>query len=302
MAILDRGQIDTQKWDEVIAQSPAETLYAYSWYLDAATANWSALIMGNYQFAMPLVWKRKLGLRYLYQPFYSQQLGVFSKEFVDPILIKNILSTLRKKYRFASINFNSSNLVGDENPFTVADKTNYVLDLRPGYESLHDSYSTNAKRNIKKALDLNERVSKEISIREFVAFKRNNDVIKRTEKEYQWLVTLLESIRKLSTGKVYATREEGTIIAAAFFGFCKTKAIYLVSASNDRGKEGRAMFRIVDEFIREHSGSELILDFEGSNIPNVARFFTGFGAVPEIYQNVGFSRLPGFVTRWKNNG
>ena len=57
------------------------------------------------------------------------------------------------------------------------------------------------------------------------------------------------------------------------------------------------MFKIVDAFIREHAGSELILDFEGSNIPTVARFFAGFGARPEIYQGVSFDRLPLFLKR-----
>ncbi len=56
-------------------------------------------------------------------------------------------------------------------------------------------------------------------------------------------------------------------------------------------EENRSMFKIVDGFIKEHAGSNLFLDFEGSNIPNVARFFAGFGATPEVYQGVSFNRL-----------
>jgi hypothetical protein len=36
----------------------------------------------------------------------------------------------------------------------------------------------------------------------------------------------------------------------------------------------------------------MILDFDGSNIPSVARFFSGFGASPEVYQAIGFRRFP----------
>ena len=57
------------------------------------------------------------------------------------------------------------------------------------------------------------------------------------------------------------------------------------------------MFRIVDTFIQDHAGSGLILDFEGSNIPSVARFFSGFGAQAEIYQGVSFSRIPATLTK-----
>jgi hypothetical protein len=52
------------------------------------------------------------------------------------------------------------------------------------------------------------------------------------------------------------------------------------------------MFRIVDELIRSYSNSNYTLDFEGSNIPSVARFFGGFGSRPEVYQNLSFNRLP----------
>ena len=130
-------------------------------------------------------------------------------------------------------------------------------------------------------------VTKDVSCAELVAFKRENDVIKRSEEEYRWLINLLDVIQINSTGSVYAHVKDGILQAATFFGFSKTRGIYLVSASNAMGKEDRSMFKLVDTFIHEHAGSGLLLDFEGSNIPNVARFFAGFGARPEIYQGGG---------------
>ena len=59
------------------------------------------------------------------------------------------------------------------------------------------------------------------------------------------------------------------------------------------------MFRILDAFIRDHAASGLALDFEGSNIPSVARFFGGFGAKADIYQGVSFSRLPAPLSKLK---
>lgn len=299
---VHRKDIDVQKWDEVISKSTAETLYGYAWYLDTAAANWSAFVIDDYRFVMPLIWKKKYGIRYLYQPFYTQQLGVFGREYVDPTLITTLLRLLLRKYRFAGINFNTKNLVGEMEHFTVDDKTNYVLDLQHDYEKLYAAFSTNAKRNVRKAYELNEVVEKKITIEELVGFKRVNDVIKRSEEEYQWLIDLLKTTQENGAGNVYAAMDQGVICAAAFFGFSKSRAIYLVSASNARGKEDRSMFKIVDVFIKEYAGSELILDFEGSNIPNVARFFAGFGARPEIYQVVSFSRIPLFLTGIRKNG
>jgi hypothetical protein len=73
--------------------------------------------------------------------------------------------------------------------------------------------------------------------------------------------------------------------------FSKTRIIYLMSVSSSLGKEQRAMFRIVDELIRDYSGSSFLLDFEGSNIPSIARFFIGFGGRPEVYQTLRINPL-----------
>jgi hypothetical protein len=250
---------------------------------------------------MPVVWKQKFGMKYLYQPFYTQQLGVFSKGMVEPADIVTMLSLLYKKFRFAGINLNTKNLVGDDRRFKVYDKTNYVLNLARSYGELHASFSVNARRNIKKATEKNPAIERNISCGDLVAFKRENDTIKRSEADYDWLRNLLETLLQHNAGEVYAAVEEGVIQAAAFFGFSKTRGIYLLSASNAAGKENRSMFKLVDAFIRDHAGTGLILDFEGSNIPNVARFFTGFGAHPEIYQGVSFDRLPVFLNKLRKH-
>jgi hypothetical protein len=296
---LKRKEIQEEKWDQVIAGSLAETIYPYSWYLDAVSENWSALVVDDYRFVMPVVWKKKAGMKYIYQPFYTQQLGVFSREYVKPELIRQMLKILYKKYRFAGMNVNVKNLVGEEKPFTVDDKSNYILPLSKDYDTLSNSFTTNTKRNIRKSIEFADRLERNLPVEELVRLKRENDVIKRSKEDYRWLECVFETIKQREAGKVYAIRLESEIIAAAFFAFSKTRAIYLLSASSPMGKERRGMFRIIGAFINDHAGSGVILDFEGSNIPSVARFFGGFGAQAEIYQGVSFNRLPATLTKLK---
>jgi hypothetical protein len=294
---LDRGEIDVEKWDEVIAQSPAETIYPYSWYLDVVADKWSALVMDDYSLVMPLVWKKKLGIKYLYQPLYTQQLGIFGSDLADPLQASEMLKVLYEKFRFAEINFNTKNMVGEGPHFRVEDRSNYILSLEQDYQSHYEAFSTNAKRNIRKADDLGDLVEKNLSVEELFRLKRENDVIQRSEADYRWLECLLGIIMERNAGKIYGIRKDKTLLAATIFVFSKTRAIYLVSASGDVGKERRAMFKIMDSFIRDHAGTGLILDFEGSNIPSIARFFGGFGAHPEVYQHVSFSRLPAILDK-----
>jgi len=289
---LDRGEIDAEKWDDVIVHSPAETLYPYSWYLDASADNWSALVMDDYRVIMPLVWKRKYGIRYLYQPVFCQQLGVFSKEFTDPLVVEEFLGIMMKRFRFGVVNFNARNMVGEKKDREVYDRANYLLPLKDSYESISGSYSVNAKRNLKRSLELVRKVEKDIGLDEMMAFKMENDLVKKTDARYNQMQEQFSSMVSRDQGKVYGLRDAEGLVAAAFMAFSNTRVIYLLSVSNTRGKDQRAMFRIVDEVIRSHVGSGLSLDFEGSNIPNIARFFAGFGAKPEIYQSVSFNRLP----------
>ncbi len=294
---LDRGEVDAKKWDEVIVRSQAETLYPYSWYLDLVADKWSALVMDDYQFVMPLVWKKKLGIKYLYQPLYTQQLGIFGSELADPLQTREMLHVLYEKFRFADINFNTKNMVGEEPLFKVEDRSNFILGLEQDYLNHHLAFSTNTKRNIRKADVLGDLLVQDLSIEELLHLKRENDVIRRSESDYLWLENLLRQIMERGAGKIYGIRKDKALLAATIFVFSKTRAIYLVSASGEEGKERRAMFRIVDTFIRDHAGTGLILDFEGSNIPSIARFFGGFGAHPEVYQHVSYSRLPPFLNK-----
>ena len=58
---LLRNQIDSDKWDACITNAPQKLPYGFSWYLDIACENWSALVLNNYAAVMPLPYKKKVG-------------------------------------------------------------------------------------------------------------------------------------------------------------------------------------------------------------------------------------------------
>jgi hypothetical protein len=43
------------------------------------------------------------------------------------------------------------------------------------------------------------------------------------------------------------------------------------------------MFLLIDELIRQNAEKKIILDFEGSQIEGIARFYKGFGAENQPY-------------------
>ncbi|MCK4361546.1 MAG: hypothetical protein KAV70_07350, partial [Bacteroidales bacterium] len=76
---LTYQQINKSKWDECIKKSFNGIIYGYSWYLDIVCKHWEALVENDYERVFPLTTGKKFGINYLYQPFFTQQLGVFSK-------------------------------------------------------------------------------------------------------------------------------------------------------------------------------------------------------------------------------
>ena len=76
---LRHEEIDKEKWDRCIDNAPNGLIYAYSYYLDAMSTHWDGIVSGDYQSVFPLTWNKKYGIKYLYQPFLTAQLGIFGE-------------------------------------------------------------------------------------------------------------------------------------------------------------------------------------------------------------------------------
>ena len=145
---LVNNQIDKTKWDATIAE--CGNIYAYSWYLDIVHPQWEALVEDDYQSVMPLTGGKKFGVNYLYQPYFVQQLGVFSKAPLTSEKTEEFLNAIPKKYRFAEIRLNESNTF-NEGFQGIEYHRNVLLDLNQGYETIRANYHQNTKRNLAKA-------------------------------------------------------------------------------------------------------------------------------------------------------
>ena len=67
-------------------------------------------------------------------------------------------------------------------------------------------------------------------------------------------------------------------------------------------KEGRIMKAnhfLIDRLIHEFSGTTLILDFEGSDVVGISRFYKNFGGVDQPYFFMKYNELPYIVKRIK---
>jgi hypothetical protein len=294
--VVKNKDIDFQKWDQCIENSLNSRVYAYSWYLDIICPDWHGLIWGDYEYVMPLIFRRKLGMTFLLQPIFAQQHGIFP---IAPFEIQTVfLNYIRNQFSYIAIQLNAFHSLPFPEEFDVIVRKNLILRLNPGYDELKSQYSKHAQRQLRKAENMKVSVIKGLQPIEYIRLKNQATDNQLSQKPMQILLRLIEYGYRTGKGTIYAAYSEtNTLCAAAFFLNSGSYTIYLNAASNDEGKQNSSMYRIVDSFIHENSGSSLTLDFEGSSIPGVARFYEGFGAASEQYYSLKLNHLP-IPFRW----
>ena len=286
---IKRRQINDRRWDRVIASSPFETAYAHSWYLDACAENWAGLIMSDYEYVMPVVLGKKYGLKYIYLPRFCQQLGVYSEHQVSVEISRMFLQALQKKFKLGNYAFNEGNLLGEEPGCEITDNANYTLNLNSSYEKLEKAYTSNCRRNVRKAQQSDLQFTDQIPVDELVLLKQKHDFGKQDDAHYQKLIKMFSGLKEAGHVKTYGVRLGMQLCAGAVFACSNQRMHYLLSVSTQEGKDRSGMFKVIDQVIQLYAGKGLCLDFEGSNVSSIARFFKGFGAVPQLYQRIRFS-------------
>lgn len=278
---LKHHQIDKEKWDKCILSDSHSFVYAFSWYLDAVSPEWEALVMNEYEAVMPLTIKKKFGCKYLVQPSFCQRLGIFSAISISEDIESEFLSFLNFKHIFIST---KTGIKKSNSGFLVTENPNYILNLNETQVNLQQHYSENTKRNIKKATR-NNLIIREIESKEYVRFMLKNTP-KKLEKTYQQLPGIINSCEQHNSCCFFGAYSEQKLIAAACFLISPNRLINIAPTSSAEGMEKSAMFLLIDFVIKKYAQSNIILDFEGSKIDGIARFFKGFGAKTENYYYV----------------
>ncbi len=291
-------QIDKIKWDACIDTASNGLVYAYSFYLDAMAKHWDALVLNDYEAVMPLVWNKKYGIYYLYQPFFTAALGVFGTA-ISPALLTDFLQAIPAKFRYWDMYLNYANRLQLPS-YNLYERMNFVLSLNDEYENIYDGFRDNIKRNIKKSIQLHCVIKKDIAIEKVInlAQEQSRQFSPATDDDYQHFKQLyhyLHQQKKAITYGIYAPG--GQLLASCAFLFSHNRAYYILVGNHPNSKTFGASHALIASFIKDTAGKDLLLDFEGSDIPSLAFFYSSFGAREERYAGLKLNKLP-FWMKW----
>jgi hypothetical protein len=291
---IKRKDLNVVKYDACVENALQSRIYAYSWYLDIVADNWDVLVLDDYEAVMPIPWKQKYFIKYVTQPLFCQQLGVFSKATLSKKLLYKLIESIPKKFLKVSLNFNSDNQVSGQNTRL---KSNFLLPIENTLIENYKKFNKNRKRSLKKS-------QKNFLYVDVVNF---NALLLMAEKEKKYLKNfkfdklqlLIQTLQKIDRGFLLGVyNKEHELLGGTFFLNEKHRITYLFSVMNGEGKRLNAATYLIYDVLNTHVNKGWLLDFEGSNITGVADFFKSFGAKAANYSELVSNIFPVFL---KNN-
>lgn len=287
---LHRKHIDTQKWDRCIGNATNGLIYARSFYLDSMATHWDALVLGDYEAVMPLTWRKKWGIKYLYTPAFVQQLGVFTDKPLTVELVNEFLQALAEHFRFADFFLNYAH------PRTGLPKhSNFLLPLHSSYVQITRNYKHDLVKNLKRSSRFNLLYSGTADYKAaLAAFKDlyGSRFAHVTDDDYSRFEKVLAYLNERGQLIARCVTHEGKLLSICLLLHDANRLYLMISATEPEGRPKGANHFLFDRLINEFAGRDLYLDFEGSDLPGVAHFYRNFGSADQPYFHYYFNKLP----------
>lgn len=288
--ILPAAKIDRHKWDACVQTANNGLIYARCDYLDHCCDSWYGLVFGDYASVVPLPLRRKLGIRYYYQPPFVQQLGL-----IGDAAPSDIMAAILQLARYGDIQFNFANAELAV-PLGAETRTNLVIDLSPGYERIASAYKKDLVLNLSKAAKSNLVVDTAGNIQEAIELYHQlygSRTPQVKPADYKKFTALCEKLA--TTGNCFVRRivdAQGRLMATGVFLKGEKRIYNMMNSTTAEGRAQEANHWLIDAVIREFAGQQLLFDFEGSDLPGVKAFYEKFGAVNQPYYSLHFNRFP----------
>jgi hypothetical protein len=294
---LKRNEIDTAKWDNCVDTAANGLIYGYSYYLDALCSHWEGFVLDDYAAVMPMPWRKKWGIRYIYHAPFLQRLGIYGSNITIDVINAFYTKAIQK---FLYINFT----VSPPAPATSArlnQRTNFIIDLNKPYAEIEAAYKEECRANITKAkkrgCTFTDNLPAELVIKLYRdAYGRLQ--VRNSADTYERMLRLLAEASRRRTVRLCGVIDAlGNVIFGAVVFMDARRLYYIMGAPTIAGRQKRATYFFIDHILKSHASTPMLFDFEGSDLPNVAKFYRKFSPETEHYFQMTINRLPALL-RW----
>jgi hypothetical protein len=290
-------QVDRDKWDRCIEKAMNGNICGYSWFLDIMAPGWGGLIKDDYMYVMPVSIARRFGINYLLQPRFIQQCGVFGLTLPDAATISVFLNALPHEIRVIDYHFNEQNSL--PSGLDVEMRTNFLLKTDKTYEELKLAYNQNLVRKLRKSVHSGFHIIINNNPEPLIKLFREENGKRFSflkNKDYTKLAQVFQACIHRDKAKVWSVyNSENVLCGGAIWLFSHGRAILYFSVQSKNDKAESALAWLIDAFIKENSTSGILIDFEGSIHPGLARFYGSFGSVAHFYPRLKVNHFSPFM-------
>lgn len=297
--ILNRSEINDMLWDQCIASAPNGLAYATTDFLDHMADNWEAIVVGDYEAVFPIPFRRKMGIKYVCMPAFCQQLGMFGQSRLVDEWLTEVLKKLALRYRLVEMQLNHHNKHKTSHRLHL----NLLLPLHEGYQQITSGFKGDLHKNLNRSAKFQ------------LVYEETNElanVIEKYKQHYRQRIPIRSEDFERLTDLAEDWQAEGKCIAriirmpdseewlACALFLKDNKRLYnIANTTLPNGRTLEANHVLLHQLIREFAGQSLTLDFEGSDLPGVERFYRKFGPKEEWYYGWKSNRLPAVMRWWK---
>ncbi|MBO4244925.1 MAG: hypothetical protein J5882_07735 [Bacteroidales bacterium] len=234
--------INRRKWDSAVSQSPYNSLFGYSWYLDSVCRTWDALITADYKQVMPIP---------VFDPKATQMqqylvwTGIYGAEIPTEKDAEKFINHIPESYSGIYLNLNKfCNIDNVENGLIRQDKI-YQIDLIQPYKS----------RRFQTPPTPNKRYS--IDIKQCLSFFLANNYKTDTMTYYR----MIKEVKQRGHCMIFAIANPEKIILGCAVIFMTQTEIYITDISINKNQRDIRSIKneILDTIINYFSGKNFTM-------------------------------------------
>jgi hypothetical protein len=291
--ILKPAEIELEKYEQLIKRYAPDCPYFQPWYLEAVTdGEWRLMVYKEYEAALPFPIARIGPFRHIPHRFYLQKLGFLGGS-IDAEELMLHKWKAHYPYGYYAFHFPPKAILKP-----LRKRKNYVLALTAEYLSLRQHYSEQHLRKVKHREKFTfERLHAEAEIESLLQQLANDERHPLSSKNGQRRKRLMRAALQHRAMYFQKGTDNNGALAYNWWILTGKQGTYLGGGENEAGQALQLKTCGIDAFIEEFSGKDFLLDFEGSDVSGIARYYEGFGAEATFYS--AWERFPIWYQYWR---
>lgn len=277
--LVERADLDVQKWDELVARTENAALFSFSYYLDAVAENWCALVDDAYSAGIALPYTVRAKQHILYTPIFVSYLEILGSV-EDTRSMKDFIYA---NFKIIEAEFKQPLLGTPTEVFTTQlldpnqkrkGQVNRMLNKAKRFE-LEVVHSTDWQR-----------------VFAFIESELGGKFSGMTAISLERLKKAYSAAEQKNAIQVVEIRKNSQCVGGIICLESDIQLLYSKGATVDASKENGGMYAAIDSAIQIAIDSNKQFDFGGSRVEGVRRFNTSFGGGDLEYFSYRIDKSP----------